>query len=245
MELAGRRSRPCRRRPDWLPVEKLQHEFDAIGFYLSSHPLEAYGKSLDRLGVVKGRRTSHRASRWRLDPVQGRRHRGRQKGTQFGARQPLRFRAALRSKWHVRSHRIFGRARVAARPYLDSGTPLLLTIDAREDGDTLRLTAQAVEPLIRRWPTPLPVCASASTAPRPCRCWQADGQGKRRQGPRVVGRAGIAARAKSRSCYPAASGSAPAFGDRSKPSPACWRCTISDVGGQNGPAPNVAIKRKR
>ncbi len=38
---------------DWLPVEKLQQEFDAIGFYLSAHPLEAYGKSLERLGVVK------------------------------------------------------------------------------------------------------------------------------------------------------------------------------------------------
>lgn len=34
-----------------------------------------------------------------------------------------------------------------ARPYLDSGSPLLLTIDGREDGDTLRLTAQGIEPL--------------------------------------------------------------------------------------------------
>src|SRR3546814_15366355 len=37
---------------DWLAQEKLQHEFDAIGFYLSAHPLEAYRKSCDRLGVL-------------------------------------------------------------------------------------------------------------------------------------------------------------------------------------------------
>src|SRR5258708_15055802 len=38
---------------DWPSMERLQNEFDAIGFYLSSHPLDAYGKSLDRIGVVR------------------------------------------------------------------------------------------------------------------------------------------------------------------------------------------------
>jgi len=37
---------------DWPAVEKLQHEFDAIGFYLSSHPLDPYGKSLERAGIL-------------------------------------------------------------------------------------------------------------------------------------------------------------------------------------------------
>ncbi|HEX3953244.1 MAG TPA: DNA polymerase III subunit alpha, partial [Stellaceae bacterium] len=39
--------------PDWPPVERLQHEFDAIGFYLSSHPLDPYGKSLERAGILR------------------------------------------------------------------------------------------------------------------------------------------------------------------------------------------------
>ncbi|HZU87805.1 MAG TPA: DNA polymerase III subunit alpha, partial [Stellaceae bacterium] len=38
---------------DWPPLERLQHEFAAIGFYLSSHPLDPYGKSLERAGVVR------------------------------------------------------------------------------------------------------------------------------------------------------------------------------------------------
>ena len=47
------RARHCRSSPDWPPVEKLQHEFDAIGFYLSSHPLDPYGKSLERAGILR------------------------------------------------------------------------------------------------------------------------------------------------------------------------------------------------
>src|SRR5262249_25690244 len=38
---------------DWPPVERLQHEFAAIGFYLSSHPLDPYGKSLERAGILR------------------------------------------------------------------------------------------------------------------------------------------------------------------------------------------------
>src|SRR6516162_757253 len=34
-------------------MERLQHEFAAIGFYLSSHPLAAYERSLQRLGVTR------------------------------------------------------------------------------------------------------------------------------------------------------------------------------------------------
>ncbi|MDE2385317.1 MAG: DNA polymerase III subunit alpha [Alphaproteobacteria bacterium] len=39
------------RRDAWLPMEKLGHEFDAVGFYLSGHPLDEYAKPLARLGV--------------------------------------------------------------------------------------------------------------------------------------------------------------------------------------------------
>ena len=34
-------------------MERLQNEFAAIGFYLSSHPLAAYERSLQRLGVTR------------------------------------------------------------------------------------------------------------------------------------------------------------------------------------------------
>lgn len=37
---------------DWKPVERLQHEFAAIGFYLSAHPLSDYEELLARSGVI-------------------------------------------------------------------------------------------------------------------------------------------------------------------------------------------------
>jgi len=37
---------------DWGSLEKLQYEFEALGFFLSAHPLEVYGASLSRLGVT-------------------------------------------------------------------------------------------------------------------------------------------------------------------------------------------------
>ena len=39
------------RRDAWLPMEKLAQEFEAVGFYLSGHPLDDYAKPLQRLGV--------------------------------------------------------------------------------------------------------------------------------------------------------------------------------------------------
>ena len=39
--------------PDWPLHEKLQNEFEAIGFYLSAHPLDAYAKALKRLGAIR------------------------------------------------------------------------------------------------------------------------------------------------------------------------------------------------
>jgi DNA polymerase-3 subunit alpha len=38
-------------RDAWLPMEKLAQEFEAVGFYLSGHPLDDYVKPLAKLGV--------------------------------------------------------------------------------------------------------------------------------------------------------------------------------------------------
>ena len=37
--------------PDWSNLEKLRHEAEAIGFYLSAHPLDIYAESAKKLGV--------------------------------------------------------------------------------------------------------------------------------------------------------------------------------------------------
>ena len=50
-------------RPNWPELERLQNEAEAIGFYLSAHPLDVYADSVERLGIksfaeaVKGLKT--------------------------------------------------------------------------------------------------------------------------------------------------------------------------------------------
>ncbi|MFB3101966.1 MAG: DNA polymerase III subunit alpha, partial [Alphaproteobacteria bacterium] len=38
---------------DWPQVERLERELDAVGFYLSAHPLDEYVSALERLGVLR------------------------------------------------------------------------------------------------------------------------------------------------------------------------------------------------
>ena len=44
-------------------MERLRLEFEAIGFYLSAHPLDQYAKALARLGVITYRQMVERAGR--------------------------------------------------------------------------------------------------------------------------------------------------------------------------------------
>src|SRR5690606_30158039 len=36
----------------WEPLERLRHEFEAVGFYLSAHPLDNMTTQLERLRVI-------------------------------------------------------------------------------------------------------------------------------------------------------------------------------------------------
>ena len=40
-------------KPDWPELERLQLEAEAIGFYLSAHPLDSYAQGMEKLGVKK------------------------------------------------------------------------------------------------------------------------------------------------------------------------------------------------
>ena len=37
---------------DWVPMDRLKEEFDALGLYLSAHPLDGYGNQLEKLRVI-------------------------------------------------------------------------------------------------------------------------------------------------------------------------------------------------
>ncbi len=131
---------------DWPPIERLQHEFDAIGFYLSSHPLDAYGKSLERLGVVRfadlpARLAGGGATRFKLAGVViGRKERTSARGNRFAFVQ-------MSDASGVFEVMMFSEVLGQTRALLDGGQPLLVTVDVRAEEETLRLTAQRAEPL--------------------------------------------------------------------------------------------------
>jgi DNA polymerase III subunit alpha len=132
--------------PDWEPVERLQHEFDAIGFYLSSHPLDPYGKSLERAGVLRwadlpAALAANGATRFRLAGIViGKKERTSARGNRFAFVQ-------LSDMTGVFEVTLFSEVLAQARALLDAAQPLILTVDVRREEENLRLTAQKIEPL--------------------------------------------------------------------------------------------------
>jgi DNA polymerase-3 subunit alpha len=132
--------------PDWPSMERLQNEFDAIGFYLSSHPLDAYGKSLDRIGVVRfidlaARLAAGGSTRHKLAGiVVGKKERTSARGNRFAFVQ-------MSDMSGLYELTLFSEVLGQARQLLDAGQPLLVTVDCRAEEETIRLTAQKIEPL--------------------------------------------------------------------------------------------------
>jgi len=132
---------------DWPALEKLAHEFEAIGFYLSAHPLDAYGPSLKRIDVVRygdvpawlaSRPASTRA---RLaGVVVSRQERTSARGNRFAFVQ-------LSDQSGVYEATIFSDLLAISREHLEVGRTILLTVDVRSEEDSLRLTAQQIRPL--------------------------------------------------------------------------------------------------
>ena len=130
----------------WSALDRLQQEFAALGFYLSSHPLDAYGKSLARVGVVRfadlpNRLAAGGSTRYRLAGIViGRKERSSAEGRRFAFVQ-------MSDATGTFEVTLFSEVLGQARELLDSGKPLVVTVDIRADDDALRLTAQRVEPL--------------------------------------------------------------------------------------------------
>jgi DNA polymerase III subunit alpha len=131
--------------PDWRSADRLQHEFEAIGFYLSSHPLDPYQAALKRIGVVPSAQLAAQLARGAAGRVRlagivvARKERNSAKGSRFAFVQM----SDLTGLFEVT---LFSETLGAARPLLDGGQPLLIAADARLEGEgVIRLTAQSVE----------------------------------------------------------------------------------------------------
>lgn len=132
--------------PEWPHLEKLTMESEAIGFYLSAHPLDAFESVFERLRVSSSSDIERLvqmagASKVSLAAiVSDVREKISQKGRKFGI-------VSATDKGGAFELFAFEEALIASREKLKSGQPLLLNImaDKRQDGDGIRTTLLSVD----------------------------------------------------------------------------------------------------
>jgi DNA polymerase-3 subunit alpha len=133
-------------RADWSETERLQSEFDAVGFYLSAHPLDHYETSLKRLGVMKaGELQRHLAgggkSRVKLaGMINAKQERTSARGSRYAF-------LTLSDSSGLFEVTLFSEILATSRDLLEGGKALLMTVEATLEDDQLRLTCQKIESL--------------------------------------------------------------------------------------------------
>jgi len=129
----------------WTSVERLQREFDSIGFFISGHPLEAYGSVLAKLRVemwvdfvrsVKKGASAGRLAATVLDRAERRTKSGSKMGIvtlsdQSGQYEAIMFQEGLNQY----------------RDMLDKGMSVLVGLQANVEGEDVRARIVTVEPL--------------------------------------------------------------------------------------------------
>jgi len=132
-------------RDDWLPVERLTQEHQAIGFYLSGHPLDDYMSALKRKDVKTLAEVTVMAERGPLvakmaGSVSAKQERKSAKGNRFAF-------VSLSDPTGLYEVTVFSDTLEAARDLLEPGKNVVLTVEANLEGDTLKLLARAAQPI--------------------------------------------------------------------------------------------------
>ncbi|MBI1954153.1 MAG: DNA polymerase III subunit alpha [Proteobacteria bacterium] len=128
---------------DWSPLQRLQKEFEALGFYFTSHPLELYGKTLNKLGVSESYTITEKKDGTVLKlagVILVKQERTSKSGQKFAFLQC----SDLTGVFEVV---VFSDLFSKTRNLLVPGTPLFITALLRHDGEGYRLTTQHIEKL--------------------------------------------------------------------------------------------------
>lgn len=125
----------------WGALEKLQKEFDALGFYLSSHPLNIYGDTLSRLSILKSTDIvdAKDGSNIRLAGVLlVKQERTSKTGQKFAFLQ-------ISDPYGVFEIAVFSEVFAKARDLLIPGTAFSISALVKVEGETSRIIAQSIE----------------------------------------------------------------------------------------------------
>jgi len=133
-------------RGDWLATERLAQEHQAIGFYLSGHPLDDYMGALRRMDVKTLAEVTRMAEQRgtcvvkMAGSVSARQERKSAKGNRFAF-------VALSDPTGLYEVTVFSDVLEASRDHLEPGRNIVLTVRADPDGDSVKLLANAVQPI--------------------------------------------------------------------------------------------------
>jgi DNA polymerase-3 subunit alpha len=132
-------------RDDWLPTERLAQEHQAVGFYLSGHPLDDYMSALKRqrvetLAEIAAKAESGPCIARIAGSVASRQERKSAKGNRYAFVQ-------LSDPTGLYEATCFSEVLEASRSLLEPGQNVILTVKAELEGDSLKLLAQAVAPI--------------------------------------------------------------------------------------------------
>jgi DNA polymerase-3 subunit alpha len=129
----------------WLPADRLRREYEAVGFFLSGHPLDDYAAVLRKLRVqpwaefaraVKAGATAGRVAATVVSRIERRTRTGSKMGI-IGLSDPSGHFEAV----------IFSEGLAEHRDLLEPGNAVLLFLSAEVQGDEVRARIQSVEPL--------------------------------------------------------------------------------------------------
>ena len=131
--------------PDWSALEKLEHEFSAIGFYLSAHPLSGYATAMESLGVIASNLLVEKLD----EKYRSVKLAGIVTGRKFKVSDKGRFAfIQLSDMGGVFEVSVFNEALLSQqRDNLENGNILLITADGKSEEAGLRLIAQNIMPL--------------------------------------------------------------------------------------------------
>ena len=130
---------------DWLPAERLGEEFKAVGFYLSGHPLDDYFLPLKRKEVMTLDEVMGRAERGPLvaklaGVVAGRQERKSARGNRFAFVQ-------LSDTTGAYEVTVFSETLEKSREFLETGSKVVITVEATLEADQLKLLGRSVVPI--------------------------------------------------------------------------------------------------
>jgi DNA polymerase III subunit alpha len=131
----------------WVPTDRLSREFEAVGFFLTGHPLDDYKDVLEALGAEPWVEFATKA--------QARRVVGTLAGTVLHARErqgksgnAYAF-VAFSDPTGQFEAIVFSEVLAASRPLLEPGTPVLLDVEAEADGEIVKVRVQRLASLDR------------------------------------------------------------------------------------------------